>query len=300
MHTEVSVISFAANETISKDIARKLNAVYTFAEIHQFPDGESCIRIQPEHIGKRVIIVCSLYHPDKLILSLLFLTETLRDYGTEEIILVAPYLAYMRQDRRFNEGEGISARYFARLISNYFDALVTVDPHLHRIKSLDKIYTIPAHVIHAASEVADWIHNNIENPLLIGPDSESEQWVQDLAQRSRSPYVVLEKIRHGDRDVEVSVPQVRQWLQHTPVLFDDIISTGKTMIKTVQHLKRSGLSAPVCIGIHGVFSEDAYQELISAGALRIVTTNSIPHSSNAIDLTLTICETIEKFLQLSG
>jgi ribose-phosphate pyrophosphokinase len=297
MHTETGVISFTSNEIVAKDIARNLNVVYSTATVHQFPDGESCVRIQPDYICKRMIVVCSLYNPDPLVLSLLFLAETLRDYGAEEIILVATYLAYMRQDKRFNEGEGISARYFARMISEYFDGLVTVDPHLHRIKSLDEIYTIPSQLIHAAPVVADWIHNNINNSLLIGPDSESEQWVKDLAQRAQSPYVILEKIRHGDRDVEVSVPQVKQWLHHTPVLFDDIISTGKTMLQTMTNLKRSGLSAPVCVGIHGVFSESAYQDMVDAGAARIATTNSIPHPSNAINLVPATSKAIVIILQ---
>ena len=290
---DVTVISFTENDPISKKIAEGIKAVHTSAQRHQFPDGESCVRIKPEKIEKRVIVVNSLYHPDPVILPLLFLTQTLRDYGANEVVLVAPYLAYMRQDRRFHDGEGISARYFSGLISEYFDALITVDPHLHRIQSLDEIYTIPTQVIHAAPLVADWIHHNIDKPLLIGPDSESEQWVRDLAQRSRAPFVVLEKTRRGDREVEVSVPDVKQWSQHTPVLFDDIISTGKTMIETIGHLKRAGLPTPVCIGVHGVFSEQAYQALLAAGAGRVVTTNSIPHESNAIDLTSSICSAIE-------
>lgn len=297
---DLTAIAFAEKDPISESVAAELNAVHTTARIHRFPDGESCVRIEPEKIRSRVIIICSLFHPDPIILPLLLLAGTLRDYGAKELILLAPYLAYMRQDRRFQEGEGISARYFAHLLSDYFDALITVDPHLHRIKSLDEIYAIPSHIIHAAPLVADWIHQNVDNPLLIGPDSESEQWIKDLAQRSLAPFIVLEKIRRGDRDVEVSVPEVKQWRRHTPVLFDDIISTGKTMMETISHLKRAGLSAPVCIGIHGIFAGDAYRDLLAAGAERVVTANSIPHSSNAIDLTVPLCAAARSILKLSG
>lgn len=292
MLTDVTVVSFVEYETISKAIAHELKTVYTTALIHEFPDAETRIHIEPEKIKKQVIVVCSLYHPNRIGIPLLFLAETLRDYGAENILLVAPYLAYMRQDKRFQDGEGISAQYFARLISNYFDGLITVDPHLHRIESLDEIYTIPARVIHAAPLAADWIRKNIEKPLLIGPDIESEQWVKDLAHQSGAPFVILEKIRHGDRDVEVSIPEVEKWLQHTPVLFDDIISTGKTMLETIGHLKRLNLSAPVCLGVHGVFADDAYQELLTAGAERIITTNTIVHASNEIDVTQIIAKAI--------
>lgn len=293
MHTDVTIISFSDYETVSRAIAHTLNTDYTTATVHQFPDGETRIRVEPAQIKNKVIVLCSLYHPNTVVLPLLFLAETLRDYGAEEILLVAPYLAYMRQDHRFNDGEGISARYFARLISDYFDGLITVDPHLHRIKSLDEIYTVPTEVIHAAPLVADWIQHHIERPLLVGPDIESSQWVSDLAQRSGAPFVILEKARHGDRDVEVSIPEVNKWSQHTPVLFDDIISTGKTMIETIKHLKHLGLTAPVCISVHGIYADNARQEILNAGAGKIVTTNSIPNPDGIIDLTQDICNAIK-------
>ena len=126
MQMDATVISFADNKSLAGHIANQLNAVYTIAIVHEFPDGESCVRIDPSKICDTVFVINSLYHPDRLVLPLLFLAETLRDYGGKEITLVAPYLAYMRQDKRFNEGEGISAYYFARLISEYFDGVVNL------------------------------------------------------------------------------------------------------------------------------------------------------------------------------
>lgn len=298
MSREVSVVAFPEHDIIAKGIAREIDAVHSSIEIHRFPDDESCVRVDPEKIREQIIVVCTLFHPDPITIPLLFLSDTLRDFGAKKRILVAPYLAYMRQDRRFHDGEGISARYFSRLLSNYFDALITVDPHLHRIHSLDEVYSIPARVVHAAPLVTDWIRNNIEKPLLIGPDSESEQWVRDLAQRAEVPFVVLEKTRRGDREVDIRVPQVDQWSGHTPVLFDDIISTGKTMVETIRHLKHAGLSAPVCIGVHGIFAGNAYEDLLAAGAERVITTNSIQHSSNAIDLTSSISKAAMAVLEL--
>ena len=203
----------------------------------------------------------------------------------------------MRQDKSFERGEGVTSKHFAKLISNYFDWIVTVDPHLHRYHSLSEIYTIPNEVVHAAPVVSDWIRSNINKPILIGPDSESEQWVSDVAERAGAPHIVLTKIRHGDRDVEVSVPDVEKWQDHTPVLVDDIISTGHTMIETIEHLKKVNMKAPICIGIHGIFSDNAYEELKKAGAESIVTCNSIPHGSNQIDLSKLISGAIEKIMR---
>lgn len=293
MAKSITIFSFADQTLQARTLAHLLSTHYSPVEIHRFPDQECSVRIKAADVTNTCIVVHSLYHPDSVSIPLLFLSETLRDHGAERIILVAPYLAYMRQDKRFNEGEGVTAKYYSRLISQYFDGLITVDPHLHRIHSLEEVYSIPAYVIHAAPVVADWIRDNIEKPLLIGPDSESEQWVRDLAERINIPFVILEKVRRGDRDVEVSVPDIERWQDNKPVLFDDIISTGRTMIQTIHILKDSGLAAPVCIGVHGVFSDTAYADLSTAGAERIITTNSITHKSNAIDLTQSIALMIQ-------
>ena len=133
--------------------------------------------------------------------------------------------------------------------------------------------------------IADWIRNEVKMPLLIGPDSESEQWVAAVARDAGAQHVVLRKVRHGDRDVEISVPEVARWRDHTPVLIDDIVSTGRTMIETIGHLKREGMQPPACIAVHGTFVGDAFSDLVAAGAYKVVTTNTIPHETNAIDVT---------------
>jgi ribose-phosphate pyrophosphokinase len=198
--------------------------------------------------------------------------------------LITPYLAYMRQDKRFKPGEGITSEYFAQLISQFAETIITVDPHLHRRSSLAEIYAIPATVVHAANHISEWIKNNVDNPVLIGPDSESEQWVSEVAKNANAPFIVLEKIRHGDKDVEVSVPHLAKYKSHTPVLVDDIISTARTMIETVGHLKRAGMKPPICIGVHAVFSGNAYKDILNAGAEKAITCNTIQHESNGIDI----------------
>ncbi len=172
---------------------------------------------------------------------------------------MAPYLAYMRQDHRFHPGEAITSAAFATHLSAAFDWLVTVDPHLHRYKALSDIYTIPAVAAHAAPEIARWIAREVKDPVLIGPDTESKQWVGEVAALAGAPFEVLRKRRHGDRDVEVSMPDLDRWRASTPVLVDDIISSGETMRVTLEHLAGMGLKPAVCIGVHGIFAGDAYR-----------------------------------------
>jgi ribose-phosphate pyrophosphokinase len=278
------VFALPGNEDLATKLATRLKADLGELTLRQFPDGETYIRIHSEVKEKRVIMVCTLNDPDTKLLPLYFLSQTAKEQKAACTCLVAPYLAYMRQDKQFNPGEGITSTYFARFISNFADTLITIDPHLHRRHTMSEIYTIPCKALHAASLLSDWIRGNIEKPVLIGPDSESEQWVEAVAKDANAPFIVLEKVRHGDHNVEVSVPHVDKYKEHTPVLVDDIISTAHTMIETIGHLKKAEMKPAVCIGVHGIFAGDAYDELKKAGAGHIVTTNTITHESNAVEI----------------
>lgn len=278
------LFSLPGNEQLTERLAKQLNAEIGDAIIRQFPDGETYVQIKSNVREKKVVLVCSLHQPDSKLLPLYFLSKTAKDLGAKCTCLIAPYLGYMRQDKRFHPGEAITSEYFGGFISQFAESLVTIDPHLHRRKSLTEIYNIPCKVEHASNHISDWIKNNIEQPVLIGPDMESEQWVSEVAKRAGTSFIVLEKIRHGDKDVEVSIPNVNKYQNHTPVLVDDIISTAQTMIETVKHLKYAGMKAPVCIGVHAVFAGNAYQDLKNSLVSDIVTCNTIPHESNAIDI----------------
>jgi ribose-phosphate pyrophosphokinase len=284
MDMETILFALPGNEELSKKLASHLGAEIGEVVIRQFPDGETYIQIKSDVKSKKVVLLCTLHEPDRKILPLYFLSKTAMELGANCTCLIAPYLAYMRQDKRFHSGEGITSVYFGALVSQFAEKLVTVDPHLHRRTSLSEVYNIPNKVLHAANHISKWIEQHIPNPVLVGPDSESEQWVSEVAKNANAPFLVLEKIRHGDKDVEVSVPQVDNYKNHTPVLVDDIISTARTMIETVGHLKRAGMQAPVCIGVHAVFSGNAYQELKEVGTADIITCNTIPHESNKIDI----------------
>ena len=193
MNQMSSAIVFAmpGNEALAAALAATLNATPGELEVRRFPDGETYLRLHTPVAGRRVILACSLYHPDDMALPLLFAASTARELGAASVGLAAPYLGYMRQDKRFNDGEAVTSALFAKMLSQHIDWLVTVDPHLHRWHSLDQIYPIPSTVVAAAPLLADWIRNNVEAPVLIGPDEESEQWVSAVAAIAGAPHVVL-------------------------------------------------------------------------------------------------------------
>ena len=277
------IIALPGNEELAQKLTEILGAEKGELKLHKFPDGERLVQLKSEVAGKEIVLVCTLNQPDEKLLPLYFLAKELKDLQAAKITLVAPYLAYMRQDKAFHSGEIVTSKYFAELLSGMVDELITIDPHLHRWKTMNDIYTIPCQVLHASACLSAYIQKHITNPLLIGPDIESKQWVSEVASQAGVPFLVLEKVRFSDTQVNVSVPQLKEFEACTPVLIDDIISTAHTMIEAVNHLKKAGARPVTCLGVHAVFADGAYEELLRTGA-EIITCNTIAHKTNKIDL----------------
>ncbi len=290
------VLAYPGNDELARSIADRSGADIVPLEFREFPDGEIYLRVAGSVAEQTAVIACGLERPNGKAIGLFLLASTLRDLGAKRILLAAPYLSYMRQDRSFHDGESVSARYFSHFLSGFLDGLVTVDPHLHRIHDLKEIYTIPTRVVAAAPAISAWLARNVEAPVLVGPDSESEQWVSQVAGGANCPYVVFEKKRDGDRQVEVSFPDVAKLRGRTPVLIDDIISTARTMIAVTEHIVKAGLEPPVCVGVHAIFAGSAYEDLSRSGVARIVTCNTVPHPTNAIDVHQAVAERISELL----
>lgn len=290
------LLPFPEMQSLAEKLAIALGANVRPIDWHHFPDGESLVTLPDGLDGANVAVLATLRDPDRLALPLRFAAATAREMGARRVGLIAPYLGYMRQDRRFQPGQALSAPLFAQFLSESFDWLVTVDPHLHRIADLNDVFSMPAERAVSAPILARWISENIPDAVLLGPDSESQQWVAEVAQLAGRPYEVLRKIRSGDRNVDVSVPESAALQEGTPVILDDIASSGNTMARAVERLVVSGTAAPVCIAIHAVFADRAYDTILAAGAAKILTTDTIPHPSNAIGVSIIL----EKSLRSIG
>lgn len=258
----------------------------------QFPDAETYVRVESTCEDRPALIVADLSRPDARLAELLFTIETVRDLGAQQVGLVAPYLAYMRQDERFHPGEGLTSRYFARLLSGYVDWLVTVDPHLHRHDTLGAIYDVPTHTVASAPGVARWLERFAEPLLLVGPDEESRQWVEAVARLADLPFVIFDKERSGDRDVAIAAAGLGEHRDRQPVIIDDIISTGQTMMATAARLAEQGLAQPVCVGVHALFSDDGCHARLAECMREVVTCNTIAHPTNAIDVSASIADAV--------
>lgn len=294
------VLALPENDRLANRLGAFLGLDVSSVVVHRFPDGEARVRVNRRVAGKAVVLTATLDRSDHKILPLLFTAAAARDLGASSVGLVAPYLAYMRQDRRFEPGEGVSARHFAQLLNGAFDWLVTVDPHLHRTAQLEDLYTIPARAAATAPLLADWIAMHVERPIVIGPDAESAQWVESVASRIEAPHAVLSKRRSGDESVAIKLPDLSACVGRQPVLVDDIIASGATMLEATHLLRLAGWPAPICLGVHGVFAGNAYASLQEAGAAKIVTCNTITHPSNEIDVSKLVAASVEQALHASG
>ena len=252
-------------------------------ERHRFPDGELKLRL-PESLPQRLVLLRSLAQPNEKLLELLLVAQTARSLGAEHLTLLAPYLAYMRQDIAFQPGEAISQRIVGQFLATLFDAVVTVDPHLHRVTTLHE--ALPASntlVLSGAPLLSDLIAAHRSAALLVGPDEESAQWVAQAAERHGLEHAVCRKLRHGDRSVHIELPQCALVGRHA-VLLDDVASTGHTLAEAAALLLAAGAVSVDVAVTHALFDSGALSLLRSAGVSQIWSTDCIEHSSNAVSM----------------
>jgi ribose-phosphate pyrophosphokinase len=250
---------------------------------HRFPDGELKLTLPPR-LPRAVAILRSLHDPNEKFVELWLAARTARTLGAADVTLVAPYLAYMRQDRAFSPGETISQRHIGTLLAAVFDRVITVDPHLHRVSSLSEVLPDTASVVlSAAPAIGRFLRRRARGALLLGPDEESVQWVRSAADAAGLQWAVARKVRRGDRRVAVRLPDVPVRDRHV-VLVDDMISTGRTLVEAARALTKAGAARVDVAATHALFAPDADRALRAAGVGDIWTTDSVRHATNAIRL----------------
>lgn len=278
------VIGCSHGVHVGKKIAKRAGACYSPLFVEKFPDGELHIRFRCKIHKEKVILVQSFYGDiDSCLIEVMFAAKTAKLLGAKSVTLAAPYFPYHRQDKMFSYGEVPSIYILGKIMSSIVDEILILDPHLHREKTLGHIFSIPSHRLTANPLIGKYIQNNIRNALLVGPDWESYKWAKKTADLIGAQSTILLKTRHSARKVEVRFQEEIDVRRKHIVLIDDIISTGHTLIKTIQALKKIGASTITCIAVHGVFAENALQKIQKAGA-RVVTSDSIPGKSAKIDI----------------
>jgi ribose-phosphate pyrophosphokinase len=296
MHPDLSagcLLCFDDEQTIAQAVAAAAGLALAVIERHRFPDGELRLRL-PESLPPRVVFWRGLHQPNEKLVEILLVARTAHQLGAVHLTLVAPYLAYMRQDIAFNPGEAVSQRVIGRFLAGLFDAVITVDPHLHRVATLEEAIPVKdAIVLSGAPLLADHIATQRPDVLLIGPDEESLQWVAQAAARHGWAHGVCRKLRHGDRQVDIELPDL-PFAGRAVVLMDDVASSGHTLAQAARLLKAAGAASVDVAVTHALFADGAVRLIREAGAGQIWSTDSIPHASNAVSIVPAVAEALRR------
>ena len=294
MHPDLSagcLLCFDDEQTIAQAVAAAAGLTLAVIQRHRFPDGELRLRL-PESLPPRVVFWRGLHQPNEKLVEILLVARTAHQLGAVHLTLVAPYLAYMRQDIAFNPGEAVSQRVIGRFLAGLFDAVITVDPHLHRVATLEEAIPVKdAIVLSGAPLLADHIATQRPDVLLIGPDEESLQWVAQAAARHGWAHGVCRKLRHGDREVDIELPDL-PFAGRAVVLMDDVASSGHTLAQATRLLREAGAASVDVAVTHALFADGAVRLIREAGAGQIWSTDSIPHASNAVSIVPAVAEVL--------
>jgi len=277
------ILAFDDESALATALAAALKLPLAWIERHRFPDGETRLRL-PATLPPQVVMLRGLQDPNAKLTELLLAAGGARELGAARLTLVCPYLAYMRQDMAFTPGEVVSQRQIGGLLAAAFDGVVTVDPHLHRVPTLDAV--LPGRrglALSAAELLGGHVALAVPGALLLAPDEEAGQWVRLDALAHGLDHAVCHKRRHGDRDVDVALPG-QPVAGRAVVLLDDVASTGRTLAAAARAaLAQGALSVDVAV-THALFVGDAWAEVKAAGVRHVWSSNSVPHASNAVDI----------------
>lgn len=276
------LLAFDDEQGLAHRLAAELGCPLGLIRRHRFPDGELRL-VLPKPLPSDVILLRGLQHqPNDRLVELLIAAPAARHLGAGRLTLVAPYLAYMRQDMEFTPGEAVSQRHIAALLATQFERVVTVDPHLHRISSLDEVMPPGVGVaLSAAGLLGRWIAEQVPGALLVGPDEESGQWVADAAKAGGLDHAIGRKVRHGDTQVQLAFPDVAV-AGRPVVLLDDMASTGRTLMGAAREALARGATTVDVAVTHALFNGDALPALHDAGVRHVWSSTAVPHASNSV------------------
>ncbi len=289
------IVAGSASSKLAERVAKQLKCELTKSELRRFPDGELYVRIPANVKGEDVAIIQSTcYPPNQNYMEFFLLLDVARDLGAEEITAIMPYFAYARQDKRFKEGEAVSLFTVAKLIESVgTNRVYTVDMHAHRIGDIQDIFKVPARNLTAAPLLAKyWVDNcQLENPVIIGPDEEAEQWAKGASKAINTDWTYMVKERLGPEEVQIK-PRKLEVEGRDVMVIDDIISTGETMVETIKILKKRGARKIYVACTHAVLAGDALEKVRKAGAEDIFSTDTIEHEISKVSVAPLIADAI--------
>ena len=258
------IVGLSNSKKLARKIAQKLNLDYEDLNVRDSYDGEIHVRFKNKLENQKVVLVQSLYpHPNYSLFEVLFSASVLRDLGAKEVIYVAPYLAYLREDNRKEKGECVSSKVLGDLLSRNVDCVISVEPHFHQYSEIKKLFSIPLYKLDCNELLRSYVAKNFKGCEVIGVGEKAKVLVKHVSSDSK----VFEKGKvnfEGERVMAI----------------DDMVSSGKSMMQTLDRIKAHKI---YLMTVHGLFVGDAYERL-KERVDGIVSSNTLTHESNEIDV----------------
>lgn len=295
MSKQICVLAGPSSKGLAISIAKMLAAEVIDVELKVFPDGERKVRINGDPSGKLTIMVQSTYPPvNAQLLEALFIIKKASKMGAD-VCAVIPYLAYARQDKEFVKGEAVSMESIGSMFdSSGARSLITVDIHSERALSY---FTIPAYNVSAVPLLASHFKSrNLVQPIVVSPDIGGSSRAEQFAKIMGTESIALPK--HRDRNTgEVSIDDSRELVKvknRDVILIDDIISTGGSIVRATEVLRKAGCKNVLVACTHALLLEDAFDKLRKAGVQDIVATNTVPSQFSKVDVAPAVCDQVNK------
>ena len=286
-----AVIAGSASKDLGKRIARRLKAPYVEAKTRVFPDGESKITFGRIPKNSVVLVVQSTYPPvDTNLLQALSIISQARNVSSK-IYAVIPYMGYARQDKQFLSGEVVTMSLVARMLrAAGAKKVVVVDIHS---KTALNHFKIPKENVSAIPELAKYFKKmKLKNALVVSPDMGGSLRAKKFAALLNTSFITLKKSRNRKTGKVVIQSSKVDVHGKDLILVDDIISTGGSIIKAAQFLKRQKCKQVFVACTHGLFVGDAEKRIKKAGVSRIISTNTIPRNTSKVDVSGVIADSI--------
>jgi ribose-phosphate pyrophosphokinase len=282
------IISDNRNSSLAKKISIDLDVPYKNIELRVFADGESKIRL--DNVAKKnCIIIHSTYPPtDQHLMQLFMIIHKCKEDGASDICVVNPYLAYSRQDKVFVDGEIVTINLIGRILASLgVTKLITIDSHSPG--SLN--YSFEIVDLSAIPSLASYVKKNItlNNPIVISPDEGGIERAKKFAGLINMDMLSLIKTR--DRftgEVSISLSEQQPLGNRDALIVDDMISTGNSIIKATEILKKNNIGDIYVVSTHALLLDDAKEKLLKAGIKELISTNSIPNEFAKVDLSSVI------------
>jgi ribose-phosphate pyrophosphokinase len=273
----------------SKDLAEKVSSLTGFQSIPVaskiFPDGESYVRLEGNVKEQTAVIVQTTCPPgqDERLFQLAFMADAAKREGASKVLAVVPYLAYARQDKMFLDGEGISIETVARMLKAAgIDELLTVN--IHSEPALEK-FPIPAKTVSAVPLLAKhFVDKGFKGAFALSPDKGAMYIATQAQTVLGGDCGHLNKTRDRYTGQTIQTAEGLNVKDQTVIVFDDIISTGGTIVGAAKILREQGAKHVFCACVHGLLIGDAEKRIIDSGIEEIVGTDSVPGSVSKVSL----------------